>query len=373
MTKQEMKELLMEGWKAVFPESDANEESDFFTDGGDSITAVQLTSWLLQKGVKLDMMKVFSEPVLGNLAETLEETQPMKVPEKMMTKEALKEMGINPALVSKFAQNGAAPADGTPAPQAPVANGPSQNPQMCTPAQNRQAGGPSQNPQMCTPAQNRQANGPSQNPQMCTPAQNRRAGGPSQNPQMCTPAANGRPMAPMNGFGAMGGMPYMPGAYSMPMMPYMMPMVVMVPVMPYMMPMMPNMPAFPMQGNPFGGQGAGGFGGINPQLMQQFAQYQARPVNEPIQNPTIMKIEKPHVGVPTETPEVALDEVLKSIFPAYDRNTGLLEQGFTSLNMMQIVTRLGEHGYSIHMQDIVANPSFDGILPNMKAGEQEDA
>ena len=337
MTKQEMKELLMEGWKAVFPESDANEESDFFTDGGDSITAVQLTSWLLQKGVKLDMMKVFSEPVLGNLAETLEETQPMQVPEKMMTKEALKEMGINPALVSKFAQNGAAPADGTPAPQAPVANGPSQNPQMCTPAQNR------------------------------------RAGGPSQNPQMCTPAANGRPMAPMNGFGAMGGMPYMPGAYSMPMMPYMMPMVVMVPVMPYMMPMMPNMPAFPMQGNPFGGQGAGGFGGINPQLMQQFAQYQARPVNEPIQNPTIMKIEKPHVGVPTETPEVALDEVLKSIFPAYDRNTGLLEQGFTSLNMMQIVTRLGEHGYSIHMQDIVANPSFDGILPNMKAGEQEDA
>ena len=322
MTKQEMKELLMEGWKAVFPESDANEESDFFTDGGDSITAVQLVSWLLQKGVKLDMMKIFSEPVLGNLAETLEETQPMQVPEKMLTKDALKEMGINPALVSKFAQNGAAPADGTPAPQAPVANG------------------------------------------------------PSQNPQMCTPAANGRPIAPMNGFGAMGGMPYMPGAYSMPMMPYMMPMVVMVPMMPmmpYMAPMMPNMPAFPMQGNPFGGQGAGGFGGMNPQLMQQFAQYQARPVNEPIQNPTIMQIEKPHVGVPTETPEVALDEVLKSIFPAYDRNTGLLEQGFTSLNMMQIVTRLGEHGYSIAMGDIIANPSFDGILPNMKAGEQEDA
>ena len=121
------------------------------------------------------------------------------------------------------------------------------------------------------------------------------------------------------------------------------------------------------------GQVPGGFGGINPQLAQQFAQYQAYPVNEPIQNPTIMQIEKPHVGVPTETPEVALDEVLKSIFPSYDRNTGLLEQGFTSLNMMQIVTRLGEHGYSISLGEIIANPAFDGILSNMKAGEQENA
>ena len=110
---------------------------------------------------------------------------------------------------------------------------------------------------------------------------------------------------------------------------------------------------------------------MNPQLMQQFAQYQPHPVDGPVQNPTIMQIERPEVGVPTETPEVALDEVLKSIFPAYDRNTGLLEQGFTSLNMMQMVTRLGEHGYSISMGEIVADPTFDGIISSMKPGENE--
>ena len=136
---------------------------------------------------------------------------------------------------------------------------------------------------------------------------------------------------------------------------------------------MPSMPAFPMQGNPFSGPGAGDFGGINPEIMQQFAQYRSRPVDAPIENPTIMQIQKPKIGTPTETPEVALDEVLKSIFPAYDKNTGLLEQGFTSLNMMQIVTRLGEHGYAIRLEEIAASPSFDGILSNMKAGEQEDA
>ena len=153
-------------------------------------------------------------------------------------------------------------------------------------------------------------------------------------------------------------MPVMP--YFMPMMPYMMPM----PMMSYGMPAMPNMQGFPMQGNPMGGPG-----GVNPQMMQQLAEYRAHPVDGPVENPTVMQIEKPHIGAPTETPEVALDEVLKSIYPSYDRNTGLLEQGFTSLNMMQMVTRLGEHGYSINLGDIIAKPDFDGILSNMKAGE----
>ena len=166
----------------------------------------------------------------------------------------------------------------------------------------------------------------------------------------------------------------MPGAYSMPMMPYMMPVmpyfmpVMPTPMMSYGIPAMPNRPGFPVQGNPLAGR-LRGLGGVNPQMMQQLAEYRAHPVTGPVENPTVMQIEKPHIGAPTETPEVALDEVLKSIYPSYDRNTGLLEQGFTSLNMMQMVTRLGEHGYSISLGDIIAKPDFDGIMSNMKAGE----
>ncbi len=44
---------------------------------GDSIKAVQLISWLMQKGVKLDMLKIFTTPVLGEMAESLEETKPI--------------------------------------------------------------------------------------------------------------------------------------------------------------------------------------------------------------------------------------------------------------------------------------------------------
>lgn len=49
---------------------------------GDSIKAIQLISWLMQKGVKLDMLKIFTAPVLGEMAESLEETKPMFVPKE---------------------------------------------------------------------------------------------------------------------------------------------------------------------------------------------------------------------------------------------------------------------------------------------------
>ena len=182
MTNEQMKEFLKEGWKAVLPESEAADTSDFFADGGDSIKAVQLTGWLLQKGVKLDMVKVFTTPVLGEMAGTLTETQPMYVPQEMLAKEILKEkFGIDPAMVSAYPDAGKATQQ--------TAAAPSQNPQMCTPAQNGQAG-PSQNAQMCTPAQNPQMCTPAQNPQMCTPAQNPQMCTPAQNPQMCTSAQN---------------------------------------------------------------------------------------------------------------------------------------------------------------------------------------
>ena len=380
MTNEQMKEFLKEGWKAVLPESEAADTSDFFADGGDSIKAVQLTGWLLQKGVKLDMVKVFTTPVLGEMAGTLTETQPMYVPQEMLTKEILKEkFGIDPAMVSAYPDAGKATQQTAAAPSqnpqmcTPAQNGqagpsqnaqmctPAQNPQMCTPAQNPQMCTPAQNPQMCTPAQNPQMCTPAQNPQMCTPAQNPQMCTPAQNPQMCTPAQNQQMCTPAQN-------PQMctpaGGTGMMPMMPVMMP--VFIPVM---------MPAMPMG---FGGMPGKGFGKKLRKAMANgmgqmgnmgpLGQYNSHPVNAPVDNPNVMKINQPKVGAPDKPAEEALDIVLKGLLPTYDRSKSLFDQGFTSLNLMQIVTRCGEHGYRVQLQDIIANPTFDGILAAMKPG-----
>ncbi|MBR1443358.1 MAG: hypothetical protein IJ583_07490 [Firmicutes bacterium] len=345
MSKEKMKQLLKEGWKAIFPESEAEDDSDFFDDGGDSIKAVQLVSWLMQKGVKLDMVKIFTDSKLINLAETLEETQPMYVPSEMLTKDILRDqIGIDPAMVSAFPNNNAS-----------AKTVPAQDQQMCTPAQDQQMCTPTQDQQMCTPAQNQQMCTPAQNQQMCTPAQNQ---------QMCTPVQN----YPQYGIMEYGmNMPYMLGSS------FMMPMMVMMPVtfVPMMSPAnmfpMPMMPAaqMPMATGNMAQRNMLTNTGILPNILSK---YQAHPVQEPIENPNVMNIPEPKVGTPTESPEQALDAVLKGLLPTFDRNIGLFEQGFTSLNLMQIVTRLAEHGYKIKMENIISDPTFDGLLSNMKAG-----
>lgn len=152
--------------------------------------------------------------------------------------------------------------------------------------------------------------------------------------------------------------PYYAPNYGMPMMT-----MVMVPMfmMPQMSPMPPmQMPSFPQ--SPFSA------GMPNP-LMNELAKFQSHPVTAPIDKPNVMDIPEPKIGVPTKSAAEALDIVLKGILPAFDRSKTLFEQGFTSLNLMQIVTRCGEHGYNITLQDIIIDPTFDGIASRMSAGK----
>ena len=144
-------------------------------------------------------------------------------------------------------------------------------------------------------------------------------------------------------------------------------------MMPVFIPVM--MPAMPMG---FGGMPGKGFGrklwkamanGMGQMgNMGPLGQYNSHPVNAPVDNPNVMKINQPKVGAPDKPAEEALDIVLKGLLPTYDRSKSLFDQGFTSLNLMQIVTRCGEHGYRVQLQDIIANPTFDGILAAMKPG-----
>ena len=84
MDNQRYMELLKQAWKEVFEVDEVADDADFFEEGGDSIKAVQLASWLMQKGVKLDLGKIFYTPVLSQMAETLEETDPVYVPDELM-------------------------------------------------------------------------------------------------------------------------------------------------------------------------------------------------------------------------------------------------------------------------------------------------
>ena len=89
MKPEEKITLLKQAWKEVFGVDEVADDADFFEEGGDSIMAVQLSSWLVQKGVKLDLGKIFYTPVLSDMAETLEETDAMFVPEELLTKDIM--------------------------------------------------------------------------------------------------------------------------------------------------------------------------------------------------------------------------------------------------------------------------------------------
>ena len=87
MTKNEKKELFVQAWKSVFGVDTVNDDDNFFEVGGDSIKGVQLVGWLTQKGLKLDMHKIYTAPTVEELVDALEETQPMAVPSELLTKD----------------------------------------------------------------------------------------------------------------------------------------------------------------------------------------------------------------------------------------------------------------------------------------------
>ena len=349
MNKNEMKEYLKEAWRELFPESDADDSSDFFAEGGDSIKAVQLVGWLLQKGVKLEMLKIFTTPILGEMAEYLEETQPMVVPKEMMTKEILRDrFGIDPAFVSKYPEKSGKRKKRKGNKAAYKKWRKMNDRQLCTPANLQNAW------QMCTPQDAYNAW------QMCTPQDAYNAW------QMCTPADTNRfrqLCTPNNQpFGGMG-MPYGAPMNMYPMM-YM--------LVPVMVPVFMPQGFYPMQNGQFPLMQGGYHGPGKKELWSALSKYQARPAKRPVRNPYFTKINEPEVGSPEESAADVLMNVLSGIYEDYDPEDDLFSQGFTSLNLMQIVTRCAEQGYRVKIEDIIKNPTFDGIVECMVPGEDDE-
>ena len=355
MDKNEMKELLVQAWKEVFQVDEVTDDADFFDVGGDSIMAVQLSAWLIQKGVKLDLADVFMTPVFGELAEKLTETKPVYIPEAMLTKEiAAKEMGFSSVEEAQAAerrnlglgdQQVCTPEEGL------------GGQQVCTPMDNQQVCSPMGGQQVCTPMGNQQVCTPMGGQQVCTPMGNQQVCSPMGYQQICSPMGYQQICSPM-GYQQI----CMPMGYQQVCTPMGNQQVC--------SPMGNQQVCSPM-GNqqvctPMGNQQvcnpAGGPGMVPPQI----AKYLSKEVDKPIENPNVIKIEKAKLGAKEKAPDVALMDVMTGLLPNFNKDEDFFEQGLTSLDTVKMVTRCGEAGYDIELKYIYMHSNFDELVKCMK-------
>ena len=350
MEQKEMREFLKQGWEEVLQVKDVNDNSDFFADGGNSIKAVQLPSWLVQKGIKLDIMDIFKTPTFGELVLTLKETNPLYMPEEMITKEvAAREMGFASVEEGEKAERSG---NFIPKDKQVCTSAEQKDNQVCTPAEQNDG-------QVCTPAEQKDG-------QVCTPAQ---ASG-----QICTPSqATGQYFVPVQVF-----------------IPIQFAWQAFAPTGQICTPVQSNgqictpvqsngQICTPVQSNgqictpvQSNGQictpGANqGYSSANAENMpEQLKKYFPKQIEKPVENPNVVKISKAKIAEKTKSQSDVLMDVMTGILPTFDRNRDFFEQGITSLDTVKIVTRCAEAGYEVELKDIYMHSTFDELLGYMK-------
>ncbi|MBR1479235.1 MAG: acyl carrier protein [Lachnospiraceae bacterium] len=347
MSQEEMKSLLAEAWKEVFKVDEVSDEADFFEAGGDSIMAVQISAWLIQKGVKLDLSDVFMTPTLGALAEKLTETEPVYVPEAMLTKEiAAREMGFSSVEEAEAAERQNMGFMGNQQVCTPMGNQqvctPMGNQQVCTPMYGQQVCTPMYGQQICTPMGGQQICMPMGYQQVCTPVYGQQVCAPMGYQQVCTPVCSQQVCTPV---------------YSQQVCTPMGGQQVCTP-MPAQQMMTP--PAAPPTASPIAPGMAPGM--VPPQIQK----YLSHGVDTPIENPNVIKIEKAKPGKKEKKPDVALMDVMKGILPDFKKDEDFFEQGLTSLDTVKMVTRCAEAGYTVELKDIYMHSNFNELVECMK-------
>ena len=410
MKPEEKITLLKQAWKEVFGVDEVADDADFFEEGGDSIMAVQLSSWLVQKGVKLDLGKIFYTPVLSDMAETLEETDAMFVPEELLTKDIMQkkldEVMQEPSSPQgdddqqicdpeTMEQEGTAPDQQICDPETMQPAGAAPDQQICDP-ETMQPAGAAPDQQICDP-ETMQPSAAAFDQQLCDPETMKPSGaafdqqlcdpemmkpsGAALNQQICDPEA-GRGLPPQ-AYGNMTSQKMM-GAMLKLMIAQQQTVLQMMEIMADMIappagrrvrpPMKRNMPGAFFR-PPVGA-------GKNKPFMQQLpdekkekmkkamAPYISRKVDQPIEQPTVIGIAKAKVNKPVRSAEEVLEHVLSGLLKkGFNKTDDLFEQGLTSLDTVKIVTRCGEHGYGVKMQDIYMHSTFDELVKCMTPGE----
>ena len=427
MKPEEKITLLKQAWKEVFGVDEVADDADFFEEGGDSIMAVQLSSWLVQKGVKLDLGKIFYTPVLSDMAETLEETDAMFVPEELLTKDIMQkkldEVMQEPSSPQgdddqqicdpeTMEQEGTAPDQQICDPETMQPAGAAPDQQICDPEtmqpsaaafdqqicdpETMQPAGAAPDQQICDP-ETMQPSAAAFDQQLCDPETMKPSGaafdqqlcdpemmkpsGAALNQQICDPEA-GRGLPPQ-AYGNMTSQKMM-GAMLKLMIAQQQTVLQMMEIMADMIappagrrvrpPMKRNMPGAFFR-PPVGA-------GKNKPFMQQLpdekkekmkktmAPYISRKVDQPIEQPTVIGIAKAKVNKPVRSAEEVLEHVLSGLLKkGFNKTDDLFEQGLTSLDTVKIVTRCGEHGYGVKMQDIYMHSTFDELVKCMTPGE----
>ena len=444
MKPEEKITLLKQAWKEVFGVDEVADDADFFEEGGDSIMAVQLSSWLVQKGVKLDLGKIFYTPVLSDMAETLEETDAMFVPEELLTKDIMQkkldEVMQEPSSPQgdddqqicdpeTMEQEGTAPDQQICDPETMQPAGTAPDQQICDPETMQPAGaapdqqicdpetmqpaGAAPYQQICDPEtmqpsaaafdqqicdpETMQPSAAAFDQQLCDPETMKPSGaafdqqicdpetmkpsGAAFDQQLCDPEA-GRGFPPQ-AYGNMTSQKMM-GAMLKLMIAQQQTVLQMMEIMADMIappagrrvrpPMKRNMPGAFFR-PPVGA-------GKNKPFMQQLpdekkekmkkamAPYISRKVDQPIEQPTVIGIAKAKVNKPVRSAEEVLEHVLSGLLKkGFNKTDDLFEQGLTSLDTVKIVTRCGEHGYGVKMQDIYMHSTFDELVKCMTPGE----
>ena len=357
------KELLKQAWKEVFDVNEVADDADFFDEGGDSIKAVELSSWLIQKGIKLDLGKIFYTSVLADMAESLEETQPMYVPEKLMTKELFKEkydavMSGKPVPEDHPEEEDQQICD-------PNLTGPgveAQNPPIAAPNMATAGGLDGEDQQICDP--NLTGTGvDAQNPPFRIPNMPAVGGPDAEDQQICDPNLTGTaPVAGQNLVVKMLKLMITQQQTVLQMMELMADIFAgPAPMRAPALPVGNFMPNALMQTVPADKQAA---------LKKVMSQFYVKKADAPIEKPNVIKIEKAKVAKPTKSAEEVLEYVLKGLLKnGLDKSMDLFEQGLTSLDAVKLVTRCGEHGYAVKMQDIFMHSKFEELVKCMVPGK----
>ena len=376
MKPEEKITLLKQAWKEVFGVDEVADDADFFEEGGDSIMAVQLSSWLVQKGVKLDLGKIFYTPVLSDMAETLEETDAMFVPEELLTKDIMQKK------LDEVMQEPSSPQGDDDQqicdPETMQPSAAAFDQQLCDP-ETMKPSGAAFDQQLCDP-ETMKPSGAAFDQQLCDPEMMKPSGA-ALNQQICDPEA-GRGLPPQ-AYGNMTSQKMM-GAMLKLMIAQQQTVLQMMEIMADMIappagrrvrpPMKRNMPGAFFR-PPVGA-------GKNKPFMQQLpdekkekmkkamAPYISRKVDQPIEQPTVIGIAKAKVNKPVRSAEEVLEHVLSGLLKkGFNKTDDLFEQGLTSLDTVKIVTRCGEHGYGVKMQDIYMHSTFDELVKCMTPGE----
>ena len=85
MQQQDKRSRFIEAWKTVFDTEEVHDDDNFFEVGGNSLKGMQLVSALAERGLKLDMLKIYTQPMVEEMIEELEEMDPVEIPQELFT------------------------------------------------------------------------------------------------------------------------------------------------------------------------------------------------------------------------------------------------------------------------------------------------